>query len=120
MTKGLVMNFIKEHVQTIRYRSDEVSTFNELLTKLSELKVEIESADQRSGRIVVHRLTRLVNAVVWRCWSDTLVFQIKRVEGGQADVYVYAIPNFLKLHVKENETVTDLERLLSDLGRATT
>ena len=106
------MTLWRELVGTISFRVDRDSAFTDLLSAIEALDLQVCEADQHKGFIVVRCLTRLVNLVLWRCWSDKLVFEISTTGGASTTVKVYAIPNLFRTGVGSNEKVFDLARIV--------
>jgi hypothetical protein len=78
----------------------------------------VEMEDQARGVVVARCLTLVGNWILWRAWSDKLLFQIKEIGPNETQVKVYAIPNLLRYEAGKDEKVLErgeLERLVTRL-----
>jgi len=57
----------------------------------------------------------LLNVGLWRCWSDKLVFEIRRVEAVKTQVETYAVPNLFRFRTNKNEEAIEVKKLASQL-----
>jgi hypothetical protein len=112
------MYFLNDEVGMIECPLTQKAAYGALLMRLNELQLPVETADEREGRIVVRCLTSVVNAGVWRCWSDKLLFDVKEVDSKTSSISVSAIPNLLRTSIKPGETVVDAQTLVSQLSIA--
>jgi hypothetical protein len=55
------------------------------------------------------------NVGLWRCWSDKLVFEIRRVEAAKTQVEIYAVPNLFRFRTNKNEEAIEVKKLASQL-----
>jgi hypothetical protein len=108
--------WLKELVHESTLASDYPTTFNSLTSKLAALKVHTVTRDQEKGEIVVLCLTGPINATLWRCWSDKLIFEIKRIDTAKTEVRVYAVPNLLRHKIRDGEKEVELQKLISELS----
>ena len=107
------MRPITIHVGVITFHSDLASTLASLAARLKELGIPV--ADRGSGELLARCITLPLNMIVWRCWSEKLIFRAKKFTEDETRVEVYAIPNFFRLGVPKNEAVIDIHKLLSQL-----
>jgi hypothetical protein len=112
------MYLLKEQIRTIPCRRDYAATFDLLLSKLGDLRLPVEKADQNKGIVLATCISRLINMGFWRCWSDKVLFEIKEVSPNVSSISVYGIPNLLRMRVKPGETVSDLDAMVSQLADA--
>ncbi len=106
---------LRELVHSTSLHRDYATTCTSLLSKLTELHIDVARADKDKGEIVVRCLTRLANAILWRCWSDKLVFEIKGIDAANTQVKIYAIPNLLRYRTRRSEEIIELRTLVSQL-----
>jgi hypothetical protein len=118
LADGQAMYLLKEEIRTIPCPRDYAATYDLLLSKLEDLRLPIEKADQSKGIVLATCISRLINMGFWRCWSDKLLFEIKKVSPGVSSISVYGIPNLLRMRVKSGETVIDLDAMVSHLADA--
>jgi hypothetical protein len=109
------MSILKEPIDTIifHFRYDE--TYEKLLSKLFELSIEIEKYDKIEGKIVIKFLASIFNMLIWKCWSDRLVFEIEEVHENKTKVSIFAIPNLFRFKIKYGEKLEDPKNLVSQL-----
>ena len=107
--------WLRELVHSGTLHSDYTATFASLLSKLAELKIDVAREDKRRGEIVARCLTCPVNVILWRCWSDTLVFAVKRVDTAKTHVKIYAVPNLFRYRTRGDEETVELRELISQL-----
>lgn len=109
------MYLIRERIQRVACRSDSAVVFAGLVSKLRALNLPIVSMDQAKDEVVVRCLSLLANVILWRCWSDKLLFKIWQGEAGKTVVEVFALPTLTRF-TQGDEQVTDLRDLLSRLA----
>jgi len=102
-------------VGAITFRSDIASTLATLTARLKELGIALEEADPGRGELRARCVTLPLNMIVWRCWSDKLIFRAREAGDGETKVDIYAVPSFLRLSVRSNEVVVEIRKLLSQL-----
>jgi len=64
---------------------------------------------------MVRYLSRIHNWILWRCWSERLLFKLRQLDDRTTDVAVFAIPAAFRITIPDDETVCDPEGLLSKL-----
>jgi hypothetical protein len=101
------MYLLREPVGTITYDEPYDRAYESLLARLRDLPLTVVTANKRNGEVVVRCLCGLKNYILWRCWSDKLLFRMRNVAPATTRVEVYAIPNFLRFTVRRGETVSD-------------
>ena len=109
------MNLLREPIGTIVFASDYYTAYEKLLNKLQEMHFEVQTQNKSKGKIVVFCLSNLFNMILWRCWSDKLIFNVYSVDENRTEVNIYAVPNLFRIKVKKGEKLVDLEGLLSQL-----
>lgn len=109
------MYLIRERIQRFTCRSDSVIVFARLVSKLRELNLPIIAIDEEKKEVAVRCLRLFANWILWRCWSDKLLFKISQGEAGKAVVEVFALPTLTRF-AQGGEQVTDLRDLLSRLA----
>ena len=109
------MHLLREVVHRTTIQRDYATAFSSLLSKLKELNVQIETENSATGEIVTRCLTRVVDGLLWRCWSDKLIFEVKGIDADNTRLKVYAIPNLFRFKVAQNEKPMDLTQFLSQL-----
>lgn len=113
------MHPLKEAVHEATVHKNCAETFASLCSKLTELRIPIEEKDEASGEIVARCLTNAVNMGFWRCWSDSLLFQISEIGETETRVNVYALPNLLRSSVGRNERIVEVKELVSEVRKQT-
>jgi hypothetical protein len=106
---------LRELVHKIVINNDYPTTFASLLSKLNELHIDVAKEDKDAGQIVARCLTGMANLLVWRSWSDKLVFEILRVDSAKTQVKIYLVPNLFRFRIKKNEQVIEVKTLTSKL-----
>jgi hypothetical protein len=109
------MYFLKVRIQSVVCRSGRSAAFLALLAKIQELNLEIEREDAVEGVVIVRCLSLPINWILWRSWSDKLLFEMRGAEGGKAVLNVYAVPNLLRMSLRRDERVVDPRQLMSRL-----
>jgi hypothetical protein len=109
------MAILKELVGSIPFAADRDSTFAGLLSAIQGLDLKVHEADKNKGQVVVQCLSQICNLLLWRCWSDKLVFEVRTDEEGDATVNVYAVPNLLRISVAKNEKLTDVSGIITTI-----
>jgi hypothetical protein len=107
--------WLRELVHSGTLDSDYTTTFASLLSKLAELKIDVAREDKRRGEIVATCLTCQANVLFWRCWSDRLVLDVKRIDAAKTQVNIYAIPNLFRYRTDTDEESIELRELVSQL-----
>ncbi|HMD86826.1 MAG TPA: hypothetical protein VKO18_19220 [Terriglobia bacterium] len=83
---------------------------------LRKRQVAIQHENRDTGKVVVRCLSVFIDIVLWRCWSDELVIEVKGEDEFLTNVSFYAVPNLMRIKVREEETLTDLAKLITQLG----
>ena len=109
------MYALKALVRTIACQTDSDTAFTKLLSTLRILGVEVEYENRAAGEVVARCLSMFLNFVLWRCWSDKLLFELKSGDGVRTNVNVYVIPNLMRIKVGKDEKLTDLDDLVAHL-----
>jgi len=109
------MHPITIRVGTVTIPSDPRSALEGLSAKLKELGITLEEVNTDRGELLARCLTLPLNMIVWRCWSDKLIFRANRTGDAETKVAIYAIPSFFRLGVRSNEVVVEIRTLLSQL-----
>jgi hypothetical protein len=107
--------WLRELVHSGTLHSDYTATFASLLSKLAELKIDVAREDKRRGEIVARCLTCPVNVLLWRCWSDKLVLEVKRIDAAKTQLNIYAVPNLFRYRTYRDEGTIKLRELVSQL-----
>jgi hypothetical protein len=107
--------WLKQLVHSATFNCDYATTFASLASRLAELKIDVVKKDKDSGEIVARCLTSPVNVILWRCWSDKLVFVVKRVDTAKTHVKIYAVPNLFRYRTRRDEETVELRELISQL-----
>ncbi len=108
------MPLLKEIIYRANCKCDPKAAFARLVAKLKGHKFDIEKEDSGSGEIVVHYESLLMNWIIWRCWSDELLFRVRAAADGDTTIEVYAIPNLFKI-TAEKTGQRDSRTLISRL-----
>jgi hypothetical protein len=108
--------WLRELVHSATLHCEYASTFVSLTSKLAELKIDVARADKDGGEIVARCLTCPVNVIFWRCWSDKLVFEVKRTGTAETEVKIYAVPNVFRYRTRKDEVTVELRELISQLS----
>jgi len=109
------MYLLREIVHKTTVHKAYAEAFTSLLLKLGESDIDVDKQDMNHGEIVARCLTLAANLVLWRCWSDKLVFNMKELDGAKTEVTIYSIPNLFRLNLKPNQKTTDLNGLILKL-----
>jgi hypothetical protein len=107
--------WLRELVHSATLPRDYSTTFASLLSKLAELEIDVAGEDKDRGEIVARCLTRPVNLIFWRCWSDKLVFEVKPTDTARTQVKIYAVPKLFRYRTYKNEETFELRELVSQL-----
>jgi hypothetical protein len=113
---GEGMYALKDLVGTIICHSDPDTAFTKLLSVLRKLQVEVEYENRDAGQVIARCLSVFLNLVLWRCWSDRLLFKLKNEDGHRTIVNVYAVPNLMRIAVRKHEKLMDLHNLVERLA----
>jgi hypothetical protein len=106
---------LRELVHTATLHCDCATAFASLVSKLAEAKIDVARKDKDRGEIVVRCLTCPVNVILWRCWSDKLVFEVKQIDTATTQVKIYAVPNLIRYRASKHEETFELRELISQL-----
>lgn len=109
------MHFLKQPVGRITCVSDYSSTYDKLLGKLKEMNFGVESQNKNKGQILILCLSILFNMILWKCWGDKLLFEVKCIEENRTTIDIFAIPNLFRTRAKKAEKPADLDKLLYQL-----
>jgi len=109
------MYLLREIVHKATINKGYAEVFTSLLSKLAESNIGIDKQDVNHGEIVARCLTLSANLVLWRCWSDRLLFNMKELDAANTEVTIYSIPNLFRLNLKPDEKTTDLTKLVWEL-----
>lgn len=109
------MFMLREPVDTIVYPLDYNRAFDALLSKLEELRINIEKQDRAGGQIVARCLCEVMNLILWRCWGDKLLFRIWETESNRTQVDIFVIPNLFRIRLRKGEKLIDLNKIVSQL-----
>jgi hypothetical protein len=111
------MAWLEEHVGTISYPGDRATTFAATIRNLQRLQLPIEQKNERDGTIVVRCLSRAMDMVFWRCWSDKLLIRLTQDADQRTRIRLVAIPNLFRTSVREHEREVKPYQLLEELRR---
>lgn len=106
---------LRKLVHRATIHRDYATTFASLLSKLAGLKIDVASEDKDRGEVVARCLTCPVNLILWRCWSDKLIFEVKRIDAAKTQVKMYAVPNLFRYKTYKNEETFEMRRLVSQI-----
>lgn len=109
------MYLLKEKVGTIRYPLERAAAFSALLSRLADLRLPVDKADELKGEIVVRCFTQVLNAGIWRCWADRLVFEVSQDDPSASNISIFALPNLMRIRKVPGELVFDLQKIKSEL-----
>ena len=108
------MSWLRDTVATITYARDRASLLYLLLAKLKELDIPVRR--QNSSQVVASCLTlRELGVPLWRCWSDTLEFELHDAEGGHTALKVCVVPNLFRTGTRPGEAPYELSKLIGVL-----
>ena len=110
------MHLLKDCVRELSYRLDYTSTFAGLISKLRQLNIGILEQDEEKGEIVVRYLSTVQNWLLWRCWSDKLLFKIRRMDEKTTKVEICVLPNLARIKIKSEEMPNDVNSLIGQLN----
>ena len=111
------MYFLRECVGTITVPSDYNTVYDKLLRKLEEMHFEVEMQNKNKGRIVIICLSNFFNMIMWKCWSEKLIFKLKETEKNRTRIDIIQVPNLFRIRVKKGEKLVDLDNLVSLLQK---
>jgi hypothetical protein len=109
------MFMLKENAHEIVLGTDYATTFRSLRLRLSELHIGVEKEDMDKGTITAQCLTGPIKMVLWRCWNDRIVFEIKRIDAANTRVRVFTVPNLFRFKVEKNERPIEVNDLVCRL-----
>ncbi len=107
--------WLRELVHSATLHCDHATAFASLVSKLAESKIDLAREDKDRGEIVARCLVCSVNVILWRCWSDKLVFEIKQIDTATTQVKIYAVLNLFRYGVSKHEKTFELRELISEL-----
>ena len=90
------MHGLKSLVYKLAYPSAPDDTYTKLISALRKQKAAIQKEDREKGRITVRCLSIFINVILWRCWSDELVIEVKKDNALRTNVSFYAVPNLCR------------------------
>ena len=97
------------------FHSDPADVTSTLVAKLRALRIQVEREEPANGEVVARCLTLSTNMILWRCWSDKLLFKVTPSGGNTTRLDVYAIPNLFRIRARKDEIVIDVRELMSQL-----
>jgi hypothetical protein len=109
------MYFLKEPIGSLIFLSGYGNTYDAVLAKLREMHFEVKIQNRERGEIVISCLTSLINMLLWRCWADKLLFEVKQIDEDKTKVDIFGLPNLFRIKVKEGEAITSIEEITSRL-----
>ena len=109
------MYILKEPIDSVTYPSNYNDTYDALLKKLNAMNFRIDKQDREKGEIVIRCKSILMNLILWRVWSNRLLFVIKEVREGKTMVDIFGIPEYFRTRTKKGEKTVDLVKLVSEL-----
>ena len=107
--------WLRELVHSATLHCEYATAFASLVSKLAESKIDVAREDKDRGEIVARCLTCPVNVILWRCWSDKLVFEVKQIDTATTQVRIYAAPNLFRFRASKHEKTFELRELVSRL-----
>jgi hypothetical protein len=107
--------WLRELVHSATLHCDNATAFASLVSKLAEAKIDVAREDKDRGEIVAQCLTYPVNVILWRCWSDKLIFELKQIDTATTQVKIYAVPNLFRYRASKHEKTFELRELVSQL-----
>ena len=99
------MPFVKELIQSTSAPLDRFSTFDRLIDRAKELHLQILEQDRARGVFCVRFLSLAFNMILWKCWSDKILFHVIETGARTTEIRAYAIPNFFRMKTTETEKV---------------
>lgn len=87
--------------------ADLDTTFQTVLSKLAQMGLDVAHTDQNSGHIVVKYLTLLVDMLLYRCYSDRVLIEVRQLKPGECLVKVFALPAWNRVGLKRGETLRE-------------
>jgi len=106
------MHLLKEPVGTIIVALGYSNTYDTLLKKLIEMNFEVRKQDKNKGEIEIRCLSSLFNMILWSCWGDKILVELKQIEEKKTKVNIFGIPNLFRIKVKKGEVLVDPDKLL--------
>lgn len=108
------MSFLKEPIGSAIYNKKYVDTYDEILSKINKLEIEVERYDEKKGEIVAHCLVKTFDVLLRRSWSEKLLFQVKEVGENRTKVDVFAIINLFRIKKgKKGQKAVDINEIKS-------
>jgi hypothetical protein len=111
----MTIPFLREQIKTITFHSEPSDVMAMLSAKLKKFHVDVERDEPAKGEIVARCLAVCFNMLIWRCWSDRLLFKVTKSGAHDTKVDVYTIPNLFRIRVRADETVVDVQKLVAKL-----
>lgn len=105
---------LREPIGANTHASDYSATYAALLDRLRQNKLEILREDEPTGEVVVRCLCNL-SLFLWQCWSDELLFVVRRTGKGGTRIEAFALPNLFRLRPGKSEQVVDASALVRRL-----
>ena len=118
LEKEIAMFFLKQPIQSITYPLSYIQSFNMLVEKLHILNIEIKKKDKNKGILLVRCLSLAFNMILWRCYSDKMLFEIKSIKDDVTRIDISLIPNLFRIKVKKNEKLADINQIISFLKKS--
>lgn len=106
---------LTDAVAIFHYEQEGDSVFAQVVARVNALGIEIHSCDPVKRKIVVRCLSKILDMLVWRCWSDRLVIQVRQLGPGRSTLEMSALPNLFRYKVGRGERLCDIEALVAEL-----
>lgn len=104
---------LRELVGSFTLNADGDAAFDELVSAIKAAGLPVQHANKLKREVVIRCLTRPISLLLWRSWTDKLLFTVAAGKSGRTRVNVYAIPNLLKVKRARNEDVRDAGEVIA-------
>lgn len=100
--------WVRESLTEFYVSSDATTTVDLVVAKLGQMGLEISRIDKGAGQILVRYLSLLTDWLLYRCYSDHILVEVKDHGPDESIVKVYAIPSWNRASLRRGEVLREL------------
>jgi hypothetical protein len=109
------MHLLKEPIDSLTLSVNYSKAYDALHSKLIEMHCDIKQHDKDRGEIVINGVWKVFDMVVWHCWADKILFQVKVLGENKTVVDIFGLPNIFKIKAKKEDKLIDVSKVITQL-----
>ena len=94
---------IRQPLTTVTFPHPAARVLDLLPRELPSIGLSFERAEPERGRVWARGLAKAFDMIIWRCWADRFLFEVKARGPSAAQVDVAMVVNLLRYKVRPSE-----------------